>query len=174
MITFPTRIRLGLCAVATANMLNISAAPVSADFDKRVLIAQNAERVRFGLEPLRWNSGLAASAASWADRLAASHRFEHAPENRIEPQGENLWEGTRGYFPAEAMVNAWVREKKYFKPGIFPDNSTTGNVEDVGHFTQLVWRNTAEVGCAVARNAQDEVLVCRYTQAGNYVGQRPF
>lgn len=174
MVTIPVGYRLGLCVLAAVSILNTGAAPLSANFDQRVLAAQNVERERLGLSPLRWNPRLAASAANWAERLAATHRFEHAPEDPIEPQGENLWEGTRGYFPPEAMVNAWIRERKYFKPGIFPDNSTTGNVEDVGHFTQLVWRNTTEVGCAVAANDDDEVLTCRYSQAGNYVGQRPF
>jgi hypothetical protein len=174
MITIPTRYRLGLCAVALASTLNISAASTSANFDQRVLDAQNAERVRLGLTPLQWNPQLANSAAAWAKRLAATHRFEHAPEDPFQPEGENLWRGTHGYFPPEAMVNAWVREKKYFKPGIFPDNSTTGNVEDVGHFTQIAWRNTTEVGCALAENDDDDVLACRYSQAGNYVGQRPF
>lgn len=174
MISLPSSVRLALCAVAAMSSLDIGAAPLSANFDQRVLMAQNEERARLGLSPLRWNSQLAQSAADWAKRLAASHRFEHAPENPIIPEGENLWEGTRGYFPAEAMVDAWIRERRYFKPGIFPDNSTTGNVEDVGHFTQLVWRNTTEVGCAIAQNADDEILACRYLQAGNYVGQRPF
>jgi uncharacterized protein YkwD len=174
MFAFPMNYRRGLCVVATVSVLSIGAAPVAMDFDHRVLAAQNVERERLGLGPLRWNARLAASAAIWANRLAALHRFEHAPEKPVEPEGENLWEGSRGYFPPEAMVNAWIREKKYFKPGIFPNNSTTGNVEDVGHFTQLAWRNTTEVGCAVAENADNDVLACRYQRAGNYVGQRPF
>jgi uncharacterized protein YkwD len=174
MITFPLQHRLGLCAVAILSVLNISAAPVFANFDQRVLVAQNAEREQLGLPPLRWNSHLAASAAIWAKQLAASNRFEHAPERPVEPQGENLWEGSRGYFGPEAMVNAWIREKKYFKAGVFPNNSTTGNVEDVGHFTQLAWRDTTEIGCAVAGNSENDVLACRYLPAGNYVGQRPF
>lgn len=127
-----------------------------------------------GLRPLQWDASLAVSAATWADRLVSTRKFEHSPENPINPVGENLWEGTRGFFPAEAMVDAWIREKKFFKPGVFPDNSTTGNVEDVGHFTQLVWRDTTRVGCAIAHNTDNDVLVCRYSEAGNYVGQRPF
>jgi hypothetical protein len=149
-------------------------ASVREDFDGRVLYTQNIERAQLGLRPLKWNPALAASAQAWADRLAATGRFEHAPDGAGEPQGENLWAGTRGYFSPEAMVSAWTREKRYFKLGVFPDNSTTGDVEAVGHYTQMVWRDTGQVGCALANGAREDILVCRYTQAGNYVGERPF
>ena len=170
----PESTRIGLCAVAIFSILATGAAPVNANFAQRVLDSQNVERESLGLVPLHWDPGLAASAATWGDRLATTNRFEHAPEKSVEPEGENLWEVTRSYFPPEAMVNAWVREKKYFKPGLFPDNSTTGNYEEVGHFTQIAWRATTSVGCAVVANADYDILVCRYSQAGNYVGQRPF
>ncbi|MDE2403804.1 MAG: SCP-like extracellular [Sphingomonadales bacterium] len=168
------RSRGALCAVALLGLLQIGAGGVSDRFEERVLFAQNGERAQLGLAPLRWNPALVSSAQRWADHLAATARFEHAPENRAAPEGENLWEGTRGYFPPEAMVNAWAREKKYFKPGVFPDNSVTGRVEDVGHYTQMVWRDTTEVGCAKASNATVDVLVCRYASAGNYIGEVPF
>lgn len=142
-------------------------------FEQRVLDSHNVERARMGVAPLRWDSALAASAQRWADHLAATGRFEHAPENHRAPEGENLWAGTRGYFAPEAMVDAWVREKRYFRPGVFPNNSTTGEVTDVGHYTQLIWRATGEVGCARAAGAREEVLVCRYAEAGNYKGERP-
>ena len=93
---------------------------------------------------------------------------------RFAPQGENIWAGTKGYFGPEAMVDAWVREKKYFRPGVFPDNSTTGRSADVGHYTQLVWRATTEVGCAEASSTREDILVCRYAEAGNYRGEKPF
>jgi hypothetical protein len=109
----------------------------------------------------------------WADYLAVTGRWEHAPENPRQPQGENIWAGTRDYFSPEAMTSAWIREKRYYKAGLFPNNSTTGRVEDVGHYTQLVWRNSTDVGCAMASNQEEDLLVCRYTQAGNYIGQSP-
>ncbi|MGD9810052.1 MAG: CAP domain-containing protein [Sphingobium sp.] len=164
-----------------ARMLPIVAAPFlmgatdfSTDFRVRMLDSHNAERSSLGLEALRWDPALAASAQQWADHLAATGKFEHAPENPGEPEGENLWAGTKGYYSLENMVDAWIREKKYFKQGAFPNNSTTGHVEDVGHYTQLVWRETGEVGCARAKSAQEDILVCRYADAGNYIGERPF
>lgn len=143
-------------------------------FALRILAAQNSERIELGLEPLRWDDTLAQAAQQWANYLAQSGRFEHSPENQAAPQGENLWAGTRGYYAPEAMVRAWVREKRFFRPGVFPNNSSTGNVEDVGHYTQVVWRATRTVGCAEATSTSEDILVCRYTQAGNYIGDRPF
>jgi len=143
-------------------------------FDGRILAVHNRERQDLGLEPLSWNPALAESARRWAAYLAQTGRFEHAPENRSAPEGENLWAGTRGYYTPEAMVGAWIREKRFFRPGVFPDNSTTGRVEDIGHYTQVIWRATREVGCAEAASANEDILVCRYAEAGNYRGEQPF
>ncbi|HXS07046.1 MAG TPA: CAP domain-containing protein [Rhizomicrobium sp.] len=152
----------------------LGAASQQGSFDQRLLIAHNLERATLGLEPLSWNPALARTAQQWADYLAATGRFEHSPENHNLPEGENLWAGTKGYFGPEAMVGAWVREKKFFRPGVFPDNSSTGRVADVGHYTQLVWRATTQVGCAEAASAGEDILVCHYAEAGNYRGERPF
>jgi hypothetical protein len=143
-------------------------------FDQRILAAHNRERSDLGLVPLNWNPTLARSARRWADYLASTGRFEHAPENNAAPQGENLWAGTKGYFAPEAMVDAWLRERRFFHPGLFPNNSTTGRWEDVGHYTQVVWRATTEVGCAEASSGSEDILVCRYAEAGNYRGEAPF
>ena len=146
----------------------------SSHFQQRVLDAHNLEREDVGVPALRWNAALAVDAQRWADHLARTGKFEHAPDNPRAVEGENLWAGTKDHFSPEAMVSAWVREKRYFKPGTFPDNSTTGDVEDVGHFTQVAWRDTREVGCARAAGAREDILVCRYTTAGNWIGQQPF
>lgn len=143
------------------------------NFDARVLAAHNRERAALGVVPLRWNEDLAASARGWADHLAATGGFHHAPESKIDPEGENLWAGSKGYFTPERMVDGWIREKRFYKAGVFPNNSSTGRVSDVGHYTQLIWRATTQVGCATATGGREDVLVCRYAQAGNYVGERP-
>lgn len=164
-------LRIG--AVACAPLL-LGSTSLTSNFDARVLAAHNRERSSLGVEPLNWNPTLARSAQAWADRLAADNAFEHAPENVADPQGENLWAGTKRHFSIERMVDGWVREKQHFKPGRFPDNSTTGRVEDIGHYTQLMWRQTRQVGCAMATGAREDVLVCRYAEAGNYRGEVPF
>lgn len=159
-------------------LLALCATPVllgaSDGFDSRLVSRHNAERALYGIPPLTWNPGLARSARVWADYLATSGAFHHAPENDAAPEGENLWAGTSGRFTPEAMVDAWARERRFFRSGRFPGNSTTGRVGDVGHYTQLMWRATHSVGCALAHGSREDVLVCRYSEAGNYEGEVPF
>ncbi len=165
-------IALSLMVLAAPVMMG--ATDLDSFFGDRILAVHNRERATQGVGPLRWNPELAVSAQRWADHLAASGTFEHAPERASNPQGENLWAGTKGYFSLEARINAWIREKQYFRHGTFPDNSVTGKVADVGHYTQLMWRQTHEVGCAQATGAAEDVLVCRYSSAGNYLGEQVF
>lgn len=145
------------------------------NFDGRILAAHNRERNAAGIAPLQWNAQLAESAASWADHLARTGRFEHSPDDpAATPEGENLWAGTRGHYQPEAMVGLWIAEKRDFKPGVFPYNSRSGRVEAVSHYTQVMWSRSRQVGCALSRGQKEEVLVCRYSRAGNVIGQRPF
>jgi hypothetical protein len=144
------------------------------DFKARLLAAHNAARSAMGVPPLVWSDRLAQDARVWADELAATGRFEHSPDDPCKPlQGENLWAGTPRAFTPEAMIALWVAEKKDYRPGIFPANSRSGDIERVGHYTQVIWRRTRQVGCATAVGTQEEFLVCRYSEAGNVYGEPP-
>lgn len=144
------------------------------NFDQRVLAAHNRERTASGIAKLKWDPSLAKGAKAWADELARSGRFAHSPDQPgAAPQGENLWAGTTNAYLPEDMVGLWIAEKQHFHRGTFPANSRTGRVEDVSHYTQLMWRQTGTVGCALGRG-REEVLVCRYSQTGNVIGETPF
>lgn len=69
------------------------------------------------------------------------------------------------------MVQLWVDEGRSYRAGAVPDISTTGRWQDVAHYTQIIWRRTSQMGCALASSARDDYLVCRYTPPGNVVGQ---
>lgn len=79
--------------------------------------------------------------------------------------------GTRSAYSYEEMMTPLVDEVRFFRPGLFPSVSDTGDWTDVGHYTQIVWPSTTHVGCAVASNETDDFLVCRYLPAGNMVGE---
>jgi hypothetical protein len=157
------------CLAASAPAV---AQPVASAFPARIVAAHNVERARMGMPALVWDPALAAGAAVYAQQMAASGQFAHSDRSRRRGVGENLWMGTRGAFSFEAMVGGWTAEKRYFEPGIFPNNSRTGNWADVGHYTQMIWPTTTRVGCAIASTPRIDYLVCRYATAGNIDGRQ--
>jgi uncharacterized protein YkwD len=137
-----------------------------------MLAGQNQARAALGLQPLVWNPALAVDARSYAEELARTGRFEHSPQPRGDPpQGENLWTGTRRAYSYREMVGHWVAERNFYRPLPVPESSNSGRFGDVGHYTQIVWRATREVGCAEASNRTDDYIVCRYLPAGNIAGE---
>lgn len=145
-----------------------------ANLNNRLLEAHNLEREAMGVPALRWDPALARSAKDWAQYLAETGKFEHSPNAPGLPrQGENIWGGTRGVYAPEDMVDLWIQEKSHFVMGVFPNNSRTGRVQDVSHYTQLIWRDTTEVGCGISEGAVEEIVVCRYRGPGNVIGNRP-
>lgn len=160
-----------VAAVSALAAIAVSpAAARSPDFADEVLQAHNEERAAKGVPDLIWSDDLARDAAEWADKLKGSATLRHAG---ARGQGENLWLGSKGYYAPSTMVGYWIDEKADYRPGRFPDISRTGNWSDVGHYTQIIWRNTREVGCAVATDAEFDYLVCRYFPAGNWMGEDP-
>jgi len=135
--------------------------------EKQMLDAQNAVREKVGVRPLAWSDKLARVAQDWADRLVKEGSFRHRPDS---PWGQNLYAVTGSEYLPQQIVNGWAAEAKDFD---YPANRCR---EDrmCGHYTQLVWRNTREVGCAVARGGNREVWVCEYSPKGNYIGMRPY
>ena len=138
---------------------------------QRLVAAHNAVRASAGTRPLAWDAALAAGAQSYAQLLAATRTFQHSGRKARPGIGENLWMGTSGAFSPEQMVGNWASEKQWFRPGIFPNVSRTGNWEQIGHYSQIIWRTTTRVGCGLARGSGRDVLVCRYSPAGNIDGR---
>jgi hypothetical protein len=168
--------RIFLCAaVALSAPLMIGSVDRTINIEHRLLAAHNRERVRIGVPPLGWDQQLARDAAVWAQALARTGVFQHSPADPSDPdvQGENLWAGTPGAWSPEEMVGYWVAEKRDYKAGIFPAVSRSGDLDKVGHYTQVIWRNTRRVGCALDRSRKEDILVCRYSEGGNVIGERP-
>ncbi|MFD1610874.1 CAP domain-containing protein [Sphingomonas tabacisoli] len=167
--------RTFLClAIALSAPLLTGAIGRTSNLEDRLLAAHNRERATAGVPPLAWDDTLAADAQAWANNLAARGAFQHSPDDPdADPQGENLWAGTPDAWSPEEMVGLWIAEKADYAPGPIPAVSKSGDFEKVGHYTQLIWRNTQRVGCAVAKGAKEEILVCRYSAAGNVIGEQP-
>jgi pathogenesis-related protein 1 len=134
--------------------------------------------VRPAVEPpltsLAWSEPLAQTARAWA----ASCRFKHNGDRGNV--GENLFATTvtDTRKAVEEAVESWVAERKDYDHR--QNRCASGKV--CGHYTQVVWRHTRRVGCAVASctggsplKAKDWMLVvCNYDPPGNVVGERPY
>ena len=164
---------LGLAVVASPAAASSSSAASDGmrDVSARILAAHNAARAEVGAPPLQWDPQLAASAASYGPALASVGRLVHSPRQGRENQRENLWMGQAGNYLPEEMVFAWVDEKRLFQPGLFPAVSRTGNWADVAHYTQMIWKGTTHVGCAIHTQGGWDYLICRYSPPGNRDGR---
>jgi uncharacterized protein YkwD len=142
-------------------------------FIKAVLDEQNVYRSALGLPALSWSANLAKDALAWGKQLAQMDKGQHDPGIRTVNEGENLWWGTAGAFSYTQMVDYWGSEKKYFVFGVFPDCKTKRSAV-VGHYTQIVWKNTTATGCALVSNGKTDFLVCRYSPPGNVEGEKVY
>jgi Cysteine-rich secretory protein family len=166
------RFTIGLAAAAAAlSTPAVGQTSFAAQFPTRILAAHNGERARAGVAPLVWDNALGTAAAAYAQQMAMTGRFEHSDRSQRRGTGENLWMGTHGAFSIEAMVGGWASEKRFFAPGTFPNVSRSGDWEDVGHYTQMIWPTTTRIGCALASTPRIDYLVCRYATAGNIDGR---
>ncbi len=127
------------------------------------LQVHNAARSEVGVAPLRWSAEVAAYAQQWANRLAATGTFEHRPPPRI--YGENIYAAQgKNLTPADAARN-WLSERAAFVRG----------EGGAGHYTQMVWRQTTEVGYGIAKGADGTVyIVGNYSPPGNMMGEPPY
>lgn len=141
------------------------------EFARRVLDTHNRYRGRYGAAPLIWSASLAASAKTYGPALAKGGTLIHSPRAGRPGQAENLWKGTHGRYAIDQMIEYWADERWSFRPGIFPNVSTTDNWIDVSHFVQMIWAGTTHVGCHVEATPTHDFLICRYSPKGNRDGR---
>ena len=135
--------------------------PVPSGRPAELLRAHNLRRAKHCAPALRWSNELARTAQRWADQLG---KRGCGLTHSTTQFGENLAAGTSGAFSPDAIVQMWYGEidQYSFRRGRFSMKT--------GHFTQLIWRATRTVGCAVGRCEGMEVWVCNYDPPGNVEG----
>ena len=121
--------------------------------------AHNRARAKHCASPLVWSEKLADVAQRWANELRDKGcAFGHSGGQ----YGENLAAGTSGTLDAEAVVGMWYDEVRQYR---FPDG---GFSMQTGHFTQVVWRGTTQVGCGRSQCKGMDIWVCEYDPPGNW------
>nr|CAD2187039.1 unnamed protein product [Meloidogyne enterolobii] len=112
-------------------------------------------------------------AQSWADQCTYSH------SDTAQTFGENFYayvaldNATRAI---EHVVSGWWSELIY-RGALGPEPGSTcipftgaQNARGIGHWTQLAWWNTNQVGCGIGRCPRYKTyVVCQYRPAGNVI-----
>jgi uncharacterized protein YkwD len=146
---------------AASSAPGASSAPASGE-SKAWIDAHNRVRAKHCAAPLTWSAKLAQAAQQWANALRAkSCSFGHSGG----AYGENLAAGTSGTLAPASVVGMWYDEVSQYR---FPDG---GFSMKTGHFTQVVWRGTRQVGCGRSQCNGMDIYVCEYDPPGNWEGQ---
>jgi Alpha-L-arabinofuranosidase B (ABFB) domain/Cysteine-rich secretory protein family len=131
--------------------------------------AHNGYRAKHCVPNLSWSADLATGAQQWASGCKYGHSGT---------SGENIaW--SRPTLSPTKPVDSW-----YSEIGQYDFNNPIGSytTKQVLHFTQVVWRGSSQLGCAVATcpgpapdgaNSGWGFMVCRYVPPGNFNGQNP-
>jgi len=146
---------------------SVQAATFTEEQKLELVAAHNKYRAAVDEPGLVWSDSLADRAHIWAEHLANEvHALEHS---HVPGFGENLAMWTTRRSSLTQLVDLWGDEKQYFVDAVFPDVSTTGDWEAVGHYTQMIWRDTTEVGCGLSTGGGYDYLVCEYAPQGNFM-----
>lgn len=129
--------------------------------NQQLLQRHNVLRSLHGVANMTWNSELQEFAANYAANNFSCDNVQLIHSGG--PYGENL---AAGYVGGEDLVTAWYDEIDLY------DYDNPGFSEETGHFTQLIWDDSVELGCAIVRcnNAWRQYTICEYYPMGNIVG----
>ena len=132
----------------------------------------NKYRTDLSLPNLKWSKKLASKSLKWGKKIRRNNcqSIKGTFHSDDEINGENIaWNSKYLESPA-GIVELWASEKKFFVYRDYPSCC-----KDIcGHYTQIIWKDTQEVGCAVVSCGEDQVWICKYYPAGNYVGEKPY
>uniref|UniRef100_A0A8B9BGH7 Cysteine rich secretory protein 2 n=1 Tax=Anser brachyrhynchus TaxID=132585 RepID=A0A8B9BGH7_9AVES len=167
---------LGLAAVlspSTGQVPEAFTALITTNPDQQKLIVDKHNALRRGVNPtasnmlrMEWNLAAATNAQNWANQCSLSHSPSSQRKTNVDC-GENLYMSTAPSSWSDA-IQAWYNEEKDFKYGV---GATTKDAV-IGHYTQVVWYKSYQIGCAVAycpNSNYKYFYVCQYCPAGNRV-----
>lgn len=162
-----------------------AAEPIAAD----MLSAHNHWRSEVGSPALIWSNSLQTEAQNWANQLKSKgchmkHSTGSSGENLYwasakksasskDATGDWIWNNSLQSVSDKEVTDSWGSEKQWYN---YSSNQCTAPAgQACGHYTQVIWKDTKEVGCANAVCEDfSQVWVCNYAPAGNYVGQIPY
>ncbi|KAL4218952.1 CRISP [Mactra antiquata] len=140
------------------------------DFIDEAVKVHNELRAKHGVSKLKHAKDLSEYAQKWAEHLAAKDAFQHSDcMHKGERLGENIcckWSSAGADYTGKEACEQWYSEIS--KHDFSSEPRTLGS----GHFTQMVWKGSKEMGIGKAKTSGGKaIVVASYRPAGNMVGQ---
>jgi len=169
-----------LTILASAGFIQAELVPLSPAQKQEFVDVHNSWRAKASgtaMKKMKWNNDL----AKFAEKVASRCRFSHSSGDErknlagFSYVGENLYATTGTAKPSD-VVNNWSNEIQDYN--LATNQCRAG--KECGHYTQVVWASTSDIGCAVAKCnpiqgwLAGQVVFCDYGPGGNINGQRPY
>ena len=148
-----------------SSLLSISQSTLTPEQKQELVDRHNYYRTKAGAPPVVWSDKIADEAYIWAKKIAKMDKMVHSNTD----YGENIYVSTEAPDLSE-VVDLWASEQKYYHG----EKISYDNYHLFGHYTQIIWAKTTEIGCAEAVSKSGKhYWVCQYNPPGNYIGQKP-
>ena len=132
------------------------------------------------LPPVSWDGILADSVYNYARgcQSTSGDLLDHNDARSTDYQalggsgyvGENIYgSGGNSVTPAGA-VSLWMSEAPAY-------DYNSGDFGTAGHYTQIVWRSSVRIGCAIVDCPAlrfHNTVICDYAPGGNIIGEKPY
>jgi hypothetical protein len=161
--------------------------PLSQALIDAFVAAHNAARARTDLDPLpdpplppvSWDAMLADAAYNYlslceVDGDLVAHNDDrtqdYAALGGSDYVGENIYASSGTSVEPSDAVDSWMSEQSEY-------DYADGDFSEAGHYTQVVWRSSVRIGCAIVNcpNARySNTVLCDYAPGGNLGGQKPY
>lgn len=129
---------------------------------QEVLAIHNEKRAKHHAGPLTWDTTVAVAADRWASNCVFRHESN-------SPYGENLYMSSNPSMDHKTALKDAV-SRWYAEVGQY-NWSTPGFSMATGHFSAIVWLRTRVLGCSAKSCPGMTIVVCKYKEPGNVIGQ---
>ncbi|EFX70384.1 hypothetical protein DAPPUDRAFT_61402 [Daphnia pulex] len=127
---------------------------------QQCLDAHNEYRRKHGVPPMVISESLMEMAQNWAQTNADQCQMFHSSGRG--GIGENLYCASPSLTDGQTPVDNWYNEIQNY------DFGNPGFSSATGHFTQVVWKASTELGVGLAEGTDGWVyFCCNYSPAGN-------
>jgi len=139
---------------------------IFSDDDKILILSEhNFYRNVVGSSNLQWSDDLEFKAVEIVNQIVNNPIFYSYNLS----YGMNIYRSVEKPSPAD-IVRKWADEQKYYTG----ESITKKNLMIFQHYTQIIWKQTISVGCAMNKTKGGTyIVICVYNPKGNSIGQKP-